>query len=162
VSTLLWREPASERCIIVLGNTFQTAAFALRKGVSDILDGREPQPVRARGDLEIARMLLTQGSDIALANLAAWPESVRERHMKPDIIGLGHQMIEQQRFDDALALGKFLTLAFPNAPEVWVALAQFCRAVGEREAALTNYRKALELAPGDEAVRASVAELEGK
>lgn len=162
VSTLLWREPASERCIIVLGNTFQTAAFALRKGVSDILDGREPQPVRARGDLEIARMLLTQGSDIALANLAAWPESVRERHMKPDIIGLGHQMIEQQRFDDALALGKFLTLAFPDAPEVWVALAQFCRAVGEREAALTNYRKALELAPGDEAVRASVAELEGK
>ena len=162
VSTLIWREPTIGRCIIVLGNTFQTAAFALRQGVSDILDGREPQPVRARGDFEIARMLLTQGSEVALANFAKWPQNVRDDYMKRDIASLGHQMLEQQRFDDAIALGEFLTLAFPEEPEVWDALAQFHRAAGDRAAALANYKKALELDPGDEALQASVAELEGE
>jgi tetratricopeptide (TPR) repeat protein len=162
VSSLIWREPAGERCIIVLGNTYQTEAFGLRQGVSDILDGREPQPVRARGDLEIARMLLTQGSEVALANLAMWPQNVRDDLMKPDITILGHQMLEQQRYEDAIALGEFLTLAFPDAPEAWDALAQFQRATGDREAALASYRKALELDPGDEALQASVAELAGE
>jgi tetratricopeptide (TPR) repeat protein len=107
-------------------------------------------------------MLLTQGSEVALANFAKWPQNVRDDYMKRDIASLGHQMLEQQRFDDAIALGEFLTLAFPDAPEVWDALAQFHRASGDREAALANYKKALELDPGDEALQASVAELEGE
>ncbi|MBI1383162.1 MAG: serine hydrolase [Planctomycetaceae bacterium] len=162
VSTLIWRVPSLGRCIVVLGNSWETAAHPIRRGIHEILAGRDPGPVRARGDLEIARMVLTDGAERALAALATWPEHVRENYMKRDLGGIAEGLCEQERWDEARALAAFVGLAFPGDPEVWATVGGVQRRAGDREAALASYRKGIELDPESTTLRAAIGELEPK
>jgi CubicO group peptidase (beta-lactamase class C family) len=162
VSTLIWRVPAEGRCIIVLGNTFETAARPIQHGISEILAGRQPRPVRARGDFEIARMVLTDGRERALEALAKWPENIRNDLLRPDVIGIGHQLVEQGRCSEAVTLGAFLKAAFPTDPEVCVALASFEHSAGNLQAALEAYRQIPQLDAQAEDIQARISEVEAQ
>lgn len=160
VSTLIWRAPEEGRAIIILGNTMQTSTFSIQRGITEILAGRNPSPVRARGDFEIARTVLEHGNERALADLAKWPETTRNDYIRPDVIGIGHQLIDRDRHAEALQLFTFLTLAFSDDPEVWDALAYGHRQSGNIEAAIANYKKVLELDPTADEIRELIQELE--
>lgn len=161
VSTLIWRIPNEDRCIIILGNTMQTSAYQIRDGLSELLAGREPRPVRARGDFEIARIVLEAGPERALEDLAKWPETTRNDYIRPDVIGISHRLLDQGRTDDALQLCTFLTRAFPDDPGVWDALAYAHRMAGDIPAAIANYKKLVELDPSADSIRDLIKELEG-
>jgi CubicO group peptidase (beta-lactamase class C family) len=160
VSTLIWRVPSEDRVIIILGNTMQTSTYSIRRGITEILAGRDPGPVRARGDFEIARTVLEHGDERALVDLAKWPETTRNDYIRPDVIGIGHQLIDRERHAEALQLFTFLTLAFPDDPIVWDSLAYGYRQSGDIEAAITNYKKVLELDPTADSIRDLIQELE--
>jgi CubicO group peptidase (beta-lactamase class C family) len=162
VSTLIWRVPAEGRCIIVLGNTFETAARPIQIGICEILAGREPRPARARGDYELAGMVLTDGRERALEALAKWPENIRNDLIRPDVIGIGHRLVEQGRCSEAVALGEFLKAAFPADPEVCSALASFQHSAGNHQAALDTYRQALQLDPQADLIQERISEVEAQ
>ena len=116
--------------------------------------------MRARGDFEIARTVLEHGDERALVDLAKWPETTRTDYIRPDVIGIGHQLIDRERHAEALQLFTFLTLAFPDDPIVWDSLAYGYRQSGDIEAAITNYKKVLELDPTADSIRDLIQELE--
>lgn len=162
VSTLIWRVPAEERCIIVLGNTMQTMTFSIQRGLAELLAGRDPGPVRARGDFEIARTVLEEGNERALEDLAKWPEHVQEDYIRRDVIGLAHRLLEQERYAEAVALTHFLTLAFPDDPEVWDGLGYVHMTAGNNAEAIEAYGRLVELDPSADGIRSLIEELKAE
>lgn len=147
VSTLIWRRPALGRCVIVLGNTGGTAHGPIQRGVVEILDGGTPKQPRPRGDFEIARCVLTEGIEPALAQLAKWPEVMREKYIERDVNRIGYGLLEQRRFDEAIKLFEFLTAAYPDSANTWDSLGEGHMRAGNRDLAIKNYEKALALDP---------------
>lgn len=159
VSTMIWRVPAEERCIVVLGNTMQTNAFAIRRGIEHLLAGRDPGPVRPRGDLEVARTVLAEGHAPALARLRTWPENVQDEYLLPDLAGLSRALLEQERDADARKLTAFLLEAYPDAPLAWDASAYVHRQTGDLATAIAHYGRLLELDPNARGIAELVDEL---
>lgn len=74
----------------------------------------------------------------------------------PDAIGprvlntIGYELLGQQKVDDAVVVFAANAAAFPSDSNVYDSLAEAYADKGDREAALTNYRKSLELDPANE------------
>lgn len=162
VSTRIWRVPAEERCIVVLGNTMQTNTFEIVRGIEHILAGRDPGPVRPRGDFEVARTALAEGRAPALARLRAWPQDVQNDYLLPDLAGLSRNLLEQERDADAMQLTDLLLEAFPDAPLAWDASAHVHHRTGDLATAIAHYGRLLELDPGADGIADLVSELEAE
>ena len=146
-STLIWRQPGRDRCVIVLGNSSGTAHHAILMGLLALLEGREPPPARPRGDFEIARRVLAEGIEAGLADLAKWPQQVREEYIERDVNSIAYGLLEQRRFDEAIRLFEFLTVAYPKSANTWDSLGEGHLRAGNIENAIAGYEKALELDP---------------
>ncbi|MEO0478308.1 MAG: serine hydrolase [Planctomycetota bacterium] len=162
VSTLIWRQPAKERCVIVLGNSGTTAHYAIQYGLIELLEGRTPGPVRPRGDLEISRRVLDDGIEAALEDWKKWPENVRVDFIERDMNAIGYQLMEQRRFDEAQRIFEFLTVAYPDSANTWDSLGEWFARVGRTDEAIANYEKALELDPDSETVPAILERLRSR
>lgn len=160
VSTLIWRVPAEERVIIVLGNTMQTRGSAIQYGITELLAGREPGEVRPRGDFEIARTVLAEGTARALEALATWPQHVQDDYILPDVAGLSRALLDQERGEEAKQLTDFLLEAYPDAPLAWDASAYVHRMTGDLATAIAHYAKLVELDPAADGIRDLIAELQ--
>jgi CubicO group peptidase (beta-lactamase class C family) len=148
VSTLIARFPDIDRCVVVLGNSFSTATGEIVKGVVDILEGRVPRVPAPRGDFVVARFVLEEGFEEASAELARWPQVVRDEYIERDVNTIGYQLIEQRRLDEALLLFEFLTLTYPESANTWDSLGEAHLLAGNRALAIESYERALVLDPG--------------
>ena len=160
VSTLIWRVPAEERVIIVLGNTMQTSGSAIQYGITELLAGRAPGAVRPRGDFEVAGIVLKEGQDRALEALATWPQHVQDDYLLPDIAGLSRMLLDQGRDAEARQLTDFLLAGYPDAPIAWDASAYVHRMGGDLETAIAHYGRVVELDPEAGGIRDLIAELQ--
>jgi tetratricopeptide (TPR) repeat protein len=62
----------------------------------------------------------------------------------------GYRVLGEQRTKDAIEIFRLNTEAFPQEYNTWDSLAEAYLADGQKELAITYYRKVLELRPGDE------------
>lgn len=62
----------------------------------------------------------------------------------------GYRVLGENRAKDAIAIFQLNTEAFPTEYNTWDSLAEAYLADGQRDLAIKNYRKVLELRPGDE------------
>jgi len=76
------------------------------------------------------------------------------------LTSLGYQLIQGGRNDDGIAILKLNIEAYPNSPNVYQYIADAYRYLGQNDLALENYKKSLELKPGNKAVEDSIKEIE--
>ena len=81
VSTLIWRMPSIGRCVIILSNSGNANPGAIKNGITEILDGREPKIPLPRGDYVVARRVLDEGIEAGLVELARWPQVIRDEYI---------------------------------------------------------------------------------
>lgn len=160
VSTVILRVPSRGRCVILLCNTFNSVVYPAAIGILDILDGKRPLRPVVRGDQALAQTILTKGIDAGLEHFATFSEMIREQLIEPDINRLGYQLLEQERFDEAIQLFEFNTRAFPTSANTWDSLGDGQLQGRHDEAAIASYRKALELDPASETAPPKLRELE--
>ncbi len=75
---------------------------------------------------------------------------------------LGYVYLRAGQVEEALFIFKLNTVFFPFNPNTWDSYAEGLEEMGEEEAALEAYKRALELNPEDLQVKAAVARLEGE
>ncbi|HEX7418669.1 MAG TPA: tetratricopeptide repeat protein, partial [Thermoanaerobaculia bacterium] len=64
-----------------------------------------------------------------------------------DINRLGYDLLHHTKTADAIAVFEFNTKSFPSSANAWDSLAEAFMQSGDRERAIANYRKSLELNP---------------
>jgi len=65
------------------------------------------------------------------------------------INALGYQYLEQKKNDVAIAVFKFNVQTYPASANVWDSLGEAYMNAGQKELAIANYKKSLELDPNN-------------
>ena len=147
VSTLIWRMPSIGRCVIILSNSGNANPGAIKNGITEILDGREPKIPLPRGDYVVARRVLDEGIEAGLVELARWPQVIRDEYIERDVNAIAYNLLEQERYAEAIQLFEFLVATYPTSANAWDSLGEGHLLAGHRELAIMNYKKSLELDP---------------
>jgi hypothetical protein len=75
---------------------------------------------------------------------------------------IGFQLLKARKTEEAFKLFKHNEVQYPNSWEVYHGLGETYRMMGQKELALTNYRKSLKLNPNNEESQRAIARLTGK
>jgi peptidylprolyl isomerase len=79
-----------------------------------------------------------------------------------DLNGLGYRLLAKKRIKEAIEVFKLNVAAYPQSANVYDSLAEAYLANGDKQQAIENYRKALELDPQSESAKKALRELTGK
>ena len=106
------------------------------------------------------------GADSAIATYDRLKRDHRSeyRFVENDLAFTADKLTRSGRTRDAIALWGLYLREYPDSPLAWhcyYSLGRLHAGVGDREAAAANYRKALELSPGNPRVLERLRELEG-
>jgi tetratricopeptide (TPR) repeat protein len=74
---------------------------------------------------------------------------------------LGYRLLRDKQFKEAIAILKLNVEAYPNSANVYDSLAEAYLASGDRQLAIENYKKALEIDPRMESARKALETLNG-
>jgi Flp pilus assembly protein TadD len=75
------------------------------------------------------------------------------------INSLGYRLLERKRLDQAIPIFELNASEHPSSPNVYDSLGEAYMLAGRRELAVRNYRKSLQLDPGNQNARAMLEKL---
>jgi CubicO group peptidase (beta-lactamase class C family) len=151
-----FRIPEENNLIVLLSNIDHTDLRLIQQGLLNILYGR-PAVVKKPISLILADCQ-THGD--LTSKLKNFSDNRTGYAIRRDAVnGLGFQFISKEKIDMGLAVLEFNAGQFPESPWVYESLGEAYLKAGEREKALMNLRKTLELDPENTNVRNKIKEL---
>ncbi len=153
-NSLITRYLEDRHLIVLLRNSTGGPFTGLQAMTEKIVQILYHQPLEWPKPSVAARMGTTikeQGLNTALEEYA----DLRERHIEDydfselEFNALGYELINRDRVNDAIEIFKLNVAAFPESANTYDSLGEAYWISGDRAQALTNYRKALELDPGN-------------
>ncbi|HEY2444924.1 MAG TPA: sulfotransferase [Rhizomicrobium sp.] len=157
LSNYLEQRPNDVRALHLLGET------ALKLGQRKRAEALLAQCVTLAPDFEAGRFIYASALyqldrlELSLAELehllAADPQNILQLDMKAAVL------TAMGRHADSMLCRRQLTEAHPSAPELWVKYGRALRAIGEREAAIGAFRRAISLNPSCGSAWWSLADL---
>ncbi len=159
--TLLIRVPERKELVVLLDNTSGGDTLdALGAGILSILHGVEPrQPRKSLVD----ELRSVEGNGAAI--VARYRELRRQKpdeydYREPELNTLGYMLLGRGRTADAVEVFKLNVELFPQSANAYDSLGEAYAAAGNKELALANYRKSLELNPANAHAREVIERLE--
>ncbi|HYV06274.1 MAG TPA: serine hydrolase [Blastocatellia bacterium] len=148
-NTLITRMPDSKNLIVLLNNTGGTKLGEMSQKISAILFGK-PYKAPAR---DIAETLLNtvKEKDVQAAitqyrELKATQKDAYD-FSEPQLNNLGYQLLQMKRVKDAIEIFKLNVEMFPQAFNTYDSLGDAYLENGDKQLAIQNYKKVLELNP---------------
>ena len=160
-NTLLVRVPDRKELVVLLDNTSRGGKLdEMAMGAISILRGIEPRRPRA----SIAQALTPHIDDVN-ATIARYRqlkanESDDYDFSESELNTLGYRLLANGRIPDAIEIFKLNVEMFPDASNPYDSLGEAYLAAGNRELALANYKRSLELDPKNTNAAAAIARLE--
>lgn len=149
-NTALLRVPDTRELVVLLDNTSRGDKLdELATGILGILHGIPAQGPR-KSIIDVTMSSLESG-DVARA-IAQFRELKRTKpdeydFREPELNTLGYTLLSQGRVTDAIEIFKLNVEMFPQGANTYDSLAEAYMVHGEKELAVANYRKSLELNP---------------
>ena len=112
--------------------------------------------------LEFIDILNSDGVDSAVQYFRKKRETASDIILfeEKDMNALGYRFLQNGKIKDAIKLFKLNTLAYPNSGNVYDSLGEAYMENGQNDLAIKNYRKSLEINPGNDNAKRKLAELE--
>jgi CubicO group peptidase (beta-lactamase class C family) len=150
--------------IVIFNNTPGADLREMAKGIRAILYGSEPAVPKHWLVPVLRETLVNRGADAAVAqyrelkrnNLNSFTFDERALNQ------LGNLLLEKGRNADAIAIFKLNVEEYPKSGNVYSSLAAAYATDGQKQQAITNYRKSLELDPKNQNAANKLKELEQK
>jgi CubicO group peptidase (beta-lactamase class C family) len=83
-----------------------------------------------------------------------------ERLEEDDVNSLGYVLLRHEKLDEAIWVFERNTIDYPESSNVWDSLGEALRAAGRLEESIANYRRSIELDPGNDNARRFISEME--
>ena len=160
-NTVLVRVPEKKELVVLLDNTSRGDMLdGLAAGILSILHGVEPRQPRKP---LVEELQSVQGDGAAI--VARYRELRRQKpeefdFREPELNTLGYQLLQAGRTADAIEVFKLNVEMFPKSGNVYDSLGESYAMAGNKELALANYRKSLELDPANTNAREFIQRLE--
>jgi CubicO group peptidase (beta-lactamase class C family) len=163
-ATLIVRIPESRHLVVLLDNTQGTKLQQVAQNIARVLYGMPTQPLR----LDIAEELM---STIMSKDVVAAVKQYRELKAtrpaefdfsEPQLNNVGYQLLQMKRVKDAIEILKLNVEMYPQGFNTYDSLGEAYMVDGQKELAIQNYRKSLELNPQNTGAVEALKKLEGK
>lgn len=163
-NTLETRLTGDHDLIVIFNNTPGANLGDMAKGIRAILYGKEPAAPKRDLGRDLGETLVSRGVGATVAQYHELKRTKANDYTFDDraLNSLGSMALEKGRNADAIAIFQLNAEEYPASGRVYYGLAEAYAKDGQKEKAIANYRKSLELDPKNENAAAKLKELEGK
>ena len=165
-ATYIIRDLGSRDAFIILSNRSDALVDfgELTQSIAMILEGMSPALPRIPISRVLQELIDAEGIDAALARYEEiWTSDATRYDLREGLLNeLGYSYVTAGELDIAVAIFARNTESYPRSSNPWDSLAEAQLLKGMKAEALENYRRALELDPGNTNAAAIVARLEAE
>ncbi len=152
-----------DKFIMVLNNFESGNLNQLTFGIVNILYGMEPVSPKKSAAMELSRLVGEKGIDAAVEEFSRMKDNkdeykVSEREMNQ----LGYNLLLDGKINEAVKVFRLKVELYPESANVYDSYGEALAAAGDKENAILNYRKSLELDPKNENGKKMLEKLEAE
>lgn len=153
-----------ENKFIMLLNNFDTGNLnGITNGIVSILYGMEPPKPRISTAEFLSSIIKDKGIDAAVEEFGKIKNNEEEyRTNEREINELGYNLLQEGKVTEAVKILKINVDFFPESANVYDSYGEALAAAGDKENAIINYKKSIELNPDNESGKQMLKKLEGK
>ena len=155
--------PDDSLAVVVMCNQSGSPVPSITNALVDVALGKALEPLPAPIIYPMMEIIADDGVDAAVAYFHKMraDTAVNYAFHEAYLNNLGYRLIGMERLSDAKAVLRANIEAYPDAFNTYDSYAEVCMLVGDREEAIANYRKSLELNPENTNAVEMLKELEG-
>ena len=148
-STTIVRFPNEKNLIVLLDNTASQNLNQLSDRIAKILYGQPYELPKMSIAEVVERTIGEKGIDAAIAEYRALKAKSSPAHdfAEPELNALGYRLLQTGKMKEAIEIFKLNVEAYPQGFNTYDSLAEAYMNSNQRELAITNYKKSLELNP---------------
>ncbi len=148
-NTVITRMPESKNLMVLLNNTGGTKLQDMTQRIAAILFGKPYKaPLRDISET-LFTTLMAKDVQTAIKQYRDLKATQQEAYdfSQPQLNGLGYQLLEMKRVKDAIEIFKLNVEMFPQGSRAYDSLGEAYMENGDKQLAIQNYKKSLELNP---------------
>jgi len=150
-STTIVRFPKEKNLIVMLDNTSSEYVNRLGESIGKILYNQPYEPPKMSIISVLSKTIAEKGIEAGVAqyrDLKA-KQSATYDFAEPELNRLGYQLLRAGKAKEAIEIFKLNVEAYPKSSNPYDSLAEAYMTINERELAIQNYKKAVELNPNN-------------
>lgn len=148
--TQLTRIPSDKSFIVLLNNTGRGPLDEMTNAIAAILHDKSYDLPKRSVAFSLGDRIEKEGISAALEYYKGIKDSTGYYLDEREMNGTGYQFLEPGKVKEAAAIFKFNTQAFPKSSNAYDSYGEALMALGNKTAALENYKKSVQLNPGNE------------
>lgn len=163
-NTLIVRLVDDRHLIVLLNNTGGTRLGEMAQSIASILYGKPHRQPRVPISNVVQKTISEKGVAAAIAEYREL-KSTRAAEFdfgESELNSLGYALLASEKIKDAIEVFKLNVEMYPKAFNTYDSLGEAYMSAGEKELAIANYRKSLELNPNNTGAVEALKKLEGK
>ncbi|MGE5437212.1 MAG: serine hydrolase [Syntrophothermus sp.] len=148
-NTLLTRVVDDKKLVVLLNNTGTTVLNAISNSILNILYNKEPGIFKAPVSIHIGDVINEKGIDEGIKEYKRIQAEEPDKYIirETELNELGYYYLTNKKFDEAIAVFKLNSETFPQSFNVYDSMGEALMKKGNKDEAIRNYKKSLELNP---------------
>jgi CubicO group peptidase (beta-lactamase class C family) len=163
-NTLEQRLVGDHDLIVIFNNTPGADLGEMAKGIRAILYGQKPATPKPSPVSVLGATVVKRGADAAVAKYRELKRTSPSEYNFDEgaLDQLGYMLLQKDRNADAIAIFKLNVEEYPQSGNAYDSLAEAYAKDGQKQLAIANYRKCLEVDPKNQNAANKIKELEQK
>ena len=161
-NTLITRYPESRNLVVMLNNTGGTDLGTMTASINNILHGLEVEMPKKSVAREVLPVFMDQGTEAGMAKINELKANTAYEVNENEINAMGYELLQNGKKKEAIAVFKFNVAQFPDSWNVYDSLGEGYMEDGQKDLAIKNYRKSIEMNPGNTNGKEMLAKIQGK
>ncbi len=149
-NTQLIRMPSDKSFIVLLNNTGQAPLNEMTEAIAAILHNKPYDLPKRSVAFALGDRIEKDGVPAALEYYKSIKDATGYYLAEGEMNGTGYQFLQSGKVKEAAAIFKLNTQAFPKSSNVYDSYGEALMALGNKTAALENYKRSVQLNPGNE------------
>ncbi len=158
-NSFISRELTNKHCVISLSNTSGAALGEMSHAISAILFDLPYDMPKKSLAFELADIIRSQGLANGLAKFKEMKISELYKMNEGDMNSVGYDFLQAKQVAEAIEIFKLNVEAFPYSGNCYDSLGEAYLKHGEKQLAIENYKKSIELDPGNESGKKVLSDL---
>jgi CubicO group peptidase (beta-lactamase class C family) len=158
-NTVISRIPADKNLVVLLNNTGGTILDEMNAGIRAILYNQPFDQPKKSLALELLDVYSEKGAAVGTDTYKKLKKDPTFGIKENEINGVGYQLLQNGKKKEAIEVFKINVENFPKSGNVYDSLGEAYLADGDKNLAIANYTKSVELDPKNEAGKKVLAEI---
>lgn len=146
-NTIISRIPKDKQLVVLLNNTGGAPLNAIRKNIVNILYNQPVEPPKKSIAESLRQPALTEPLDKLRARVSTLKGNKAYALDEGEINALGYELLREGKTQPAFAIFNLNVELFPNSDNVYDSRGEAYMTAGNKEAAIQDYKKSVELNP---------------